>query len=648
MKRLETPKLVIVCAIFVLIFTNIFSYFIFDHIPHIPDEIDYLFQAKIFLLGKLYVKSPEPRGFFNYSHIINNGKWYSQYTPGFPLLMLLGLLIGAPWLINPLLASLSIFLFYLLGKQLYGTRIGILSAAFGAISIWFLIVSSTMLSHISCVFFLSIFLLFVLRLVKSPSVLNASCAGLSLSMSLLIRSYSTLVFAFPFLIFYAVDLLKNFRSKIKYGIVFASTGILGFFILMVYNFITNGHPLLMGYVVRYGTEVLPGFGRTGCLDIPFTPLVSVTQSIDYLKHLNTYLFGWPFSLVFVFIPLVLIYRKKQNDKSKDLLMYCGFFCFILGYFFYWGKTKVLGPRLYFEAIPFLIILSARGFDAIQQAISEKRKNLEPKKISTFFYLVLLALSLYAFFIQLPRIVWPNNTKYHYKTPGYNFAGVTAKINNTIASLPLSKALIIMKFLHSPSKFYPLEDWGSGFLFNNPNLTGKIVYARNQGKHNIKLFDYYPERNIFMYYGNLEKGILCPLMKKENKIIYGNPIVLSRTRKKDILLITDPRDFFVDYSTTFTDFIDQLFKKNKFVSIDASFLIDRGNFYIKQKNYKKSSLFYEAALQLEKYPGAKWLALNKLSTCYLKLGKRSEALKILAALSDVENNNLYSLFPTKGF
>jgi hypothetical protein len=404
----------------------------------------------------------------------------------------------------------------------------------------------------------------------------------------------------------------------------------------------------MGYVVCYGTEVLPGFGKMGCLDTPYTPLMGVTQTFDYLREMNIYLFGWPFSLLLPFIPLILLCRQKREDKRKVLLMYCGIFCIVLGYFFYWGKTKVLGPRLFFEAIPFLILLSARGFDDIRQTLSNKRKKIDPKRIKFFLFLAILSFSLYGFFIQLPKIVWPKNTKYHYKTLGRNFAGVTQKINNTVASLLLPDALIVMKFLNSPSKFYPYEDWGSGFLFNSPNLTGKIVYARSQGEDNIKLFYEYPKRQIYMYYGNLEKGILFPLNKRGNSIIYGNPIVPSQPIKDNVLLITDPRDFFSSYSEDFAEFIDRLFKKNNLVSVDASFLIERGDHFLKQKNYEESSFFYEAALQLEKYPEAKVLALTKLGTCYLKLGKKSEAHTIFAALRDIESKNLYSLFPRKGF
>jgi len=177
-----------------------------------------LFQAKIFKTGQLYASSPCAKDFFNFTHIINNGKWYSQYTPGYPFLLLLGLVIQAPWLINPLLAAFSIILFYFLGKEIYDSQVGLLAAIFGSISIWFLLMSSTMMSHISCMFFISLFLLFLFRSFKKPSIINGLLAGLGLGMAFLIRPYSALLISVPFLLFYASKLFKNFKIMLRNSI----------------------------------------------------------------------------------------------------------------------------------------------------------------------------------------------------------------------------------------------------------------------------------------------------------------------------------------------------------------------------------------------------------------------------------------------
>jgi len=99
---------------------------------------------------------------------------------------MLVLLIGAPWILNPFLSSLSIILLYFIGKEIYNSNVGILAAFLGAISILFLLMSSSMISHTSGLFFTSFFLLFLFRSLKNPSITNGLFTGLGLGMALLI------------------------------------------------------------------------------------------------------------------------------------------------------------------------------------------------------------------------------------------------------------------------------------------------------------------------------------------------------------------------------------------------------------------------------------------------------------------------------
>ena len=102
---LKPASFVWLAALWVFVLTNVISWFVFDHIPHVQDTVAQLFQAKLFAAGKLYLPSPPLPQFFDLMHVINDGRWYSQYPPGHPLLLLLGVLIHAPWIINPLLGA---------------------------------------------------------------------------------------------------------------------------------------------------------------------------------------------------------------------------------------------------------------------------------------------------------------------------------------------------------------------------------------------------------------------------------------------------------------------------------------------------------------------------------------------------------------
>ena len=59
--------------------------------------------------------SPPFREFFDYAHMINDGRWYCQYPPGHSLLLVPGVWLGVPWLVNPILGGLSVYGVFLLG-----------------------------------------------------------------------------------------------------------------------------------------------------------------------------------------------------------------------------------------------------------------------------------------------------------------------------------------------------------------------------------------------------------------------------------------------------------------------------------------------------------------------------------------------------
>lgn len=647
-KKLNIPWPVLACALFVFIFTNLFSYFIFEHIPHINDEVAYLFQAKIFKTGQLYASSPCAKDFFNFTHIINNGKWYSQYTPGYPFLLLLGLLIQAPWLINPFLAAFSIILFYFLGKEIYDSQVGLLAAIFGSISIWFLLMSSTMMSHISCMFFISLFLLFLFRSFKKPSIINGLLAGLGLGMAFLIRPYTALLISVPFLLFYASKLFKNFKIMLRNSIALILILTISVFILLIYNNITNNDFFTFGYEVCHGKEHGIGFGKTGYTDIPHTVFLGFTQTFDYIKSINKYLFGWPLSSFLAIFPLFFFTKISSRYRKKDLILASGFFSLFVGLFFFWGTYILIGARMIFEAIPILFLLSARGATEIPKLVCSRYKKIDIVNLKKILTVILIIFTAYAFLIRFPRWIWPKDLHGYYHGFANKFAAVTPNINQTLKSLHLEKAVVIMKFIYHPREFFPYGWLGSGFLYNDPQLKGNIIYVQDRGKENISLFQCFPERKFLLYLGTLEKGMLIPLKKEGKDISYGAPICLAKKDKRFIELIDDPQKFFKVYSTDYTNIIEKIYKQNNFIDIDVAYLIDMGNQYKNKRNYRKAAFFFEAALQIEKHPEIRFQILNKLFSCYLKTGKKYEAKIIAERFKDITKQKFYNIFPEKGF
>ena len=467
-------------------------------------------------------------------------------------------------------------------------------------------------------------------------------------MAFLIRPYNAVLLSFPFLLYYAVRIIRDPKKRLKNAAAFVLITLVFISVLLIYNQMTNGHPLRMGYLVSYGEEHSLGFGRTGYTGIPHTLFLGSVKIGASLGALNNYLFGWPFSSFLALLPLLWIAKASKENRKKDMLLAAGFFSMVVGLYFYWGTHVFIGARMFFEVIPILLLLSAHGITELPALVSRKfgkLNQLMAKKITIGVLIILIA---YAFFIRFPAWIWPSDTEWQYKGFANNFAGVTPKIHHTLNSIPLERALIIMKLLYHPFEYFPNGWWSSGFLHDDPFLKGNIIYANDKGENNIKLWQCFPERKIYFYLGTLEKGMLIPLEKDEDNILWGEPVTLDKNGKKYIELINNPKKFFKVYSSDFGNFLDNVYEKNNVFDIDVSRLIELGSFSKKNRNYKEAAFYFEAALQIEKQPEIRYRVLSQLSGCYLKTGKAAEAKIVTDKIKDYEKGKFFNVIPEKGF
>ncbi len=430
----KIPPVVFLCALFVFLFCSLFSYFVLDHTPHLNDEIAYNFQAKIFLSGRLYAPSPSPSGSFDFPHIVNNGRWYAQYPPGFPALMFIGHLFQAPWLINPLLAGLSIFLFYFLGTEMYSRKVGIVASILGSLSIWHLVLSSTMMSHTSSMFFMTLFLLFLFKSLRVPTLANGALAGVGLGMMLLIRPLDTALLSIPFLIYYGISCLRSFhaRSRNLLGFVLSMGIFAG--ILFTYNALTNGHPFKMGYMVYLGEGHGLGFGSAVYDVHEHNAFLGFQNIADNLTSYSRLLFGWPLTSFFAVLSLLLIRKQDKTHTRKDLLLASSFMCQVSGLLFYWGAFPFLGPRLFFSTLPLMLLLSARGIFELERSLKTRQPFHKPGWATAGLYSLILVFTVYAFTITLPRWVKAPGSEWFFERIDSHFAGVNPDIHNTIKTV----------------------------------------------------------------------------------------------------------------------------------------------------------------------------------------------------------------------
>src|SRR5690349_12443422 len=116
LSRLDAA-LMLLLVVLTLAATIVVALQVTERIPHLEDEIAYIFQAQTFARGQLTAPpAPAPSGFFTpFVVTLDNLHRVGKYPIGWPLLLALGELVNAGWLVNPILASITIVLIYLLG-----------------------------------------------------------------------------------------------------------------------------------------------------------------------------------------------------------------------------------------------------------------------------------------------------------------------------------------------------------------------------------------------------------------------------------------------------------------------------------------------------------------------------------------------------
>ena len=118
--------IVFAASLWLFSITIFVAWWIFGGIPHVGDSVCQIFVAKTFLHGQLWAQPPplELKPFFFETFLVDTNKWFSQYLPGYSLLMMPMVVIGATWLLNPLLSALTVPVAYSIGKAMGGELTG--------------------------------------------------------------------------------------------------------------------------------------------------------------------------------------------------------------------------------------------------------------------------------------------------------------------------------------------------------------------------------------------------------------------------------------------------------------------------------------------------------------------------------------------
>ena len=477
----------------VLVLTNLISWLVFRHIPHVQDSVGQVFQGRIFASGRITLPARFDDFFSGYLQIINDGsRMYSQYPFGHSLLLALGTLIHVEWLVNPLLGSAEVVVLYFLGKELYDERTGRITALLGLASPFLLFMSAEYMNHTSGLLFLSLFLLFFFRAIRPlrgsqarSSLADPLLSGLSLAMALNIRPLSALAVSLP-VAGYSIYLLVKSRWKTLPAFAALLVPVLlGLGAYGLYNYLTTGSPLLSGYEafgrLTYGHAGWGlGFGARGLEDMGvFTPFRSLVQTGNNLNGLNLYLFQSPIPGLFLVMLLFLTFTRNPTDW----LLLASFVMLPILYFFYWYQDLCFGPRFLYEGLAPVLLLSARGLVEFPR-FAGRAAGADAEKVTRNALAVAAGLSL----VATAALGFPRLLKYY----GNRYWGLDDRLYARVVDKKISNAIVFVG--GAPSDHW--DYYGAGFLHNRLDFEGPVIYVRNQGVADYLLMRQFPGRAYY--------------------------------------------------------------------------------------------------------------------------------------------------------
>ncbi len=405
----------------------------FERLPHLEDEYAYLFQAKVFAGGHLWVDRPADvevkvlwQPFVLQPDTPTDGvlKRFGKYTPGWPLALAIGILLNAPWIVNAALAALTVALVYRIGREIFDEAVGLVAALLMAISPMAILLSATLMSHTSALFCTMLFIYSYWRLTKADRRWRTLIgwgivAGLAIGWVAMTRPLTAVAMAAPVGLhalsrlldlsglFANADQRRKALRVVLPMIVLALAALPLVGSIFIFNHAVTGEwrselyslqwpydkvGFGEGYGLMGGGHTLE-FGWTNAradLSIWLRDLFGWTLDpglTDYVHH-N---FGWGagvgLSWLLLIIGLIAGYRSEWIWLFFELLI-----AIILAQLTYWIGSSVYGSavysvRYYFEATGGVVLVAAYGFVALARGLRTRSPYF------TLFFLTVMAIAL---------------------------------------------------------------------------------------------------------------------------------------------------------------------------------------------------------------------------------------------------------------
>lgn len=345
------------------------AWFVFDGTPLHLDEIAQVIQARIFAQGRLYLEAPAHPEFQSALHVLDmDGKWYAQFPPGGPLLLVPGVWLGAPWLVGPALGGASVALFWgIVRRAGVSAGVSLGSTLVFAASPFVAFMAASHMNHVGTLCLALLVWWAAVRHAEHASLSMAVLLGLATGTGATIRPVDALAVALPVGAWVAWRLVRG-AERWAHAFAMLCGVAIPVGMLLWYNQATTGDPFLFAYERLWGAEHGLGF-HASPWGLPHTPATGVELISLYFLRLQTYLFETPLpSLLFVVVGAALSW--KPSGIERYWLGTGALVCVL--YLLYWHDGFYLGPRFLFLLAPACAWFAAQAPGALLRRVPGAR------------------------------------------------------------------------------------------------------------------------------------------------------------------------------------------------------------------------------------------------------------------------------------
>lgn len=468
------------------------SVFSYQRHPHVPDEVVYLLHARYFAAGQLTLPSPPVPAAFDIDLMTNEAdRWYSPVPPGWPAVLSLGVRLGVPWLVNPILGGIAAVLASLLFLRLYGSPVARLGTLLLCTSPWFIFMCMNFMTHTLALTAALGAGLAVARLREGGSRIWPLAGGVCIGIVALTRPLEGFILA-VLLGLWALGGVDRSRMDRLGGfalLALATATVTG--LLLPYNRELTGDPLvfpLTAYTDRIygaGTNAMGfgadrGLGWFGALD-PFPghgPLDVLVNSNFNLYGLNVELLGW--STGSLLLLALFCFSRRLNHVDWWMLAVIASVIGIHGLYWFSGGPD-FGPRYWYLILFPCLALAARGLPTLGEMLNRLDKNAHVRVI--FGSLVLSTLAVVVFW------PWRAVDKYHH------YRNMRPDIRRLAEERAFGESLVLVRGNRHP-------DYASAAIYNPLDLrASRPIYAWDRGPEvRSALLSAYADRPVWVVEG----------------------------------------------------------------------------------------------------------------------------------------------------